>query len=364
MNGRVYDPLLGRFGKPAPMTESPFSTQGWNRYSYVGNSPVNFTDPSGYCFMGCFWQPAFQAIGNFFRQCWRVVLNITVTGLCHLATGPNPGCAAFGSFVAGMTSGNLGQAVRSAVIAFVTAAAFDAVGTATLGPGHKMPDLLSPKHLANMAGHALVGCVSAAAQGRRCGPGALSAAAGSFAGPILRDLGFHRNLVAHAVVGGIASVAGGGNFANGAITAAYGYLFNALGDLPPAPPGYNSATWRYAPFIDELNVIDHRLIDPEGRIWRAHPEDVGHWRHWDARDPNDPDGGGGNQDRWPEKSKKPWPTQIRAPYGDQSGSDPSGNAPQWQPPSQPSIDPFIGIMPPFGPGTLPIFRMPLVPVFP
>lgn len=68
MNGRVYDPLLGRFGTPDPMTENPFSTQGWNRYSYVGNSPVNFTDPSGYCFMGCFWQPVFRAIGNFLRQ--------------------------------------------------------------------------------------------------------------------------------------------------------------------------------------------------------------------------------------------------------------------------------------------------------
>ena len=40
MNGRVYDPLLARFGTPDPMTESPFSMQGWNRYSYVGNSPL------------------------------------------------------------------------------------------------------------------------------------------------------------------------------------------------------------------------------------------------------------------------------------------------------------------------------------
>ena len=47
MNGRVYDPLLGRFGTADPTTENPFSTQGWNRYSYVCNSPLNFTDPSG-----------------------------------------------------------------------------------------------------------------------------------------------------------------------------------------------------------------------------------------------------------------------------------------------------------------------------
>jgi hypothetical protein len=52
MNGRVHDPLLARFGTPDPMTENPFSAQGWNRYSYVGNSPVNFADPTGYCLPG------------------------------------------------------------------------------------------------------------------------------------------------------------------------------------------------------------------------------------------------------------------------------------------------------------------------
>ena len=41
MNGRVYDPLLARFGTPDPMMENPFSTQGRNRYSYVDNSPVS-----------------------------------------------------------------------------------------------------------------------------------------------------------------------------------------------------------------------------------------------------------------------------------------------------------------------------------
>jgi len=49
MNGRVYDPIIGRFTSADPTTENPLSSQGWNRYSYVGNSPLNFTDPSGYC---------------------------------------------------------------------------------------------------------------------------------------------------------------------------------------------------------------------------------------------------------------------------------------------------------------------------
>jgi RHS repeat-associated protein len=83
MNGRVYDPLLGRFGTPDPMTENPFSTQGWNRYSYVGNSPTNFADPSGYCFLGCFWKPIFKAIGNFFKENWGAILQIAAAFVCQ-----------------------------------------------------------------------------------------------------------------------------------------------------------------------------------------------------------------------------------------------------------------------------------------
>jgi hypothetical protein len=192
------------------MTESPFSTQGWNRYSYVGNSPLNFTDPSGYCFLGCFWKPLFKAIGNFFRQSWRAILQITVTAVCHLATGPNPGCAALGSFVSGLTSGNLGLALRGAAIAFFTAAAFQ--GVAKMAGGD---------FLAKVAGHAAVGCLSAVASGGRCGRGAVSAAAGA--------MGTQFGLIGSSVFGGLASVATGGNFANGAVTAAYGYLFNACG---------------------------------------------------------------------------------------------------------------------------------------
>jgi RHS repeat-associated protein len=228
MNGRVYDPLLGRFGTPDPMTESPFSTQGWNRYSYVGNSPLNFTDPSGYCFMGCFWKPIFKAIGNFFKQSWRAIVNIAVTAACQFVTNGmgGPACAALGGFVAGITSGDLGLAIRGAVTAYITAAAMFGVGEIT----KHNPNFMSPAHLANMAGHALVGCGSSIMQGGRCGPGALSGAAGSFTSPLLRNLGVQRNLVAHAVGGGVASVAAGGNFANGAVTAAFGYLFNDCGD--------------------------------------------------------------------------------------------------------------------------------------
>ena len=235
MNGKVYDPLLARFGTADPMTESPFSTQGWNRYSYVGNSPLNFTDPSGYCFMGCFWQSAFRAIGNFFRENWRSLVQLAAVALI---CGPGaPICAGIVTgIVVGVTSGDLGLALRSGFIAAVTAGAFEVVGDLTgnfegslpwLG-GHGPLEFGSPAHLFNIAGHAAVGCGSAVASGGKCGPGALSGAVGSFAGPLLRGLDFVLKLVATSVLGGLASVAAGGKFGNGALTAAFGYLFNEV----------------------------------------------------------------------------------------------------------------------------------------
>jgi RHS repeat-associated protein len=48
MNGRVYDPGLARFLSADPHIQDPSNLQSWNRYSYVLNNPLAYTDPSGY----------------------------------------------------------------------------------------------------------------------------------------------------------------------------------------------------------------------------------------------------------------------------------------------------------------------------
>lgn len=48
MNGRLYDPVLARFVSADPYVDNPFDLQSLNRYSYVNNNPLGFTDPSGY----------------------------------------------------------------------------------------------------------------------------------------------------------------------------------------------------------------------------------------------------------------------------------------------------------------------------
>ena len=50
MNGRLYDPLLGRFLSPDPIVANPADGQQWNLYSYAGNSPLSHVDPSGLWF--------------------------------------------------------------------------------------------------------------------------------------------------------------------------------------------------------------------------------------------------------------------------------------------------------------------------
>ena len=47
MNGRLYDAKLHRFLQPDNYVQDPSNTQNYNRYGYVLNNPLKYTDPSG-----------------------------------------------------------------------------------------------------------------------------------------------------------------------------------------------------------------------------------------------------------------------------------------------------------------------------
>ena len=47
MNGRVYDPIVGRMLSPDNFIQAPGYSQSLNRYSYCWNNPLKYTDPSG-----------------------------------------------------------------------------------------------------------------------------------------------------------------------------------------------------------------------------------------------------------------------------------------------------------------------------
>lgn len=249
LNGRVYDPTVGRFTSADPLVGAEFNTQGWNRYSYVGNNPLRYTDPSGMCFLGCFWKPIFHGIGSIFRAIAQVPVvgqAVDFAAAYYICSpGGAPEClaeatAATTAVSAGITSGKLGDAIKAGVITYATAEAFMKVGDltgghvnldGTFGPGRVTPGnyFLSGPHIANIVGHALVGCAAGAASGSGCGPGALSAGLGAAAAPGVVQTGFAGGFVAESIIGGVGSVAGGGKFLSGASTAGFGYLFNQLG---------------------------------------------------------------------------------------------------------------------------------------
>jgi RHS repeat-associated protein len=247
LNGRVYDPLVARMMSADPIVDDPMNGQTWNRYSYVGNNPLTFTDPSGYCFLGCgtMGNLGRMQLGTLFRQNPMLgsIVEIAATGTCGFLVqfGCQPQVVAVlaSTIIAGITSGRLGKDVlRAGIVTTATVAAFAVVGSVTSGmPGAiKGPDgtdgtfdPFSEGHLANIAGHALVGCGASVASGGKCGPGALAGGVTSLAGPYIYGLKFEVAVVANAALGGAAAVLGGGKFENGAITGAFGYMFNAAG---------------------------------------------------------------------------------------------------------------------------------------
>ena len=118
MGARVYDPGLGRFVSPDPLVDRPDSTQGLNRYAYVENNPVTFTDPSGFGL-----RRQFKKLGKFFRRLSKRVGRTasTIEGagdllFCIVGAVPSGG-AACGFFIASVATDDPGkrQAVTDAV---------------------------------------------------------------------------------------------------------------------------------------------------------------------------------------------------------------------------------------------------------
>ncbi len=66
---RFYDPWTGQFTQADSIVPDPGNPQSLNRYSYVYNNPLRYTDPSGYCIVNVGpLNDACDAVGNFFTE--------------------------------------------------------------------------------------------------------------------------------------------------------------------------------------------------------------------------------------------------------------------------------------------------------
>jgi len=156
MNGRVYDPVTARFLSADPTIQFPDNLQSYNRYSYVLNNPLAFTDPSGY--------GLFKTIGRLWHnQYVRTALAITaaaVTGQVWMAQFGSSFAFAnsiAGGFVGGLVqTGNLNGAVHGAF----SAGLFYGAGQINQGIDSSVGRGVTK---------ALAGCISAQSSGGKCG---------------------------------------------------------------------------------------------------------------------------------------------------------------------------------------------------
>jgi RHS repeat-associated protein len=231
MNGRIYDPYIGRFMSADPYIQALYELQSHNRYAYVMNNPLLYTDPSGYSWLGSLWKDLTGSSWVSFRDnVVKPVIIIAIayyTGQWGLAQGW--GAIGAGAFAGGV-SGAIGAAIngqdpiRGALVGAFSGAAFGWAG------GVGGDGLVGANSTARYLAHAAAGCASSLASGggaSGCGRGAASAVIGKWV-TNNSNFGLVGNGIAATVSGGVTSLVMGGSFANGATTAAYGYLFNCV----------------------------------------------------------------------------------------------------------------------------------------
>lgn len=218
MNGRIYDPVLGRFLQADPYVQDMFNSQSLNRYSYVLNNPLAYTDPTGY------WGHREQ---GYVRMAAAIVISVWTGGMAAGAAtwGEAAAWATAGGFASGMVASGNG---KGAVMGGLTSLAFLGVNYAVVGGdlnALKAGGLSTKQYAARALTSGVAGGVLASIQGQRFGSGFLSAGLGAALNPAVEGITsdpYGQGFIA-AIVGGTVSEASGGKFANGAVTAAFSY---------------------------------------------------------------------------------------------------------------------------------------------
>jgi RHS repeat-associated protein len=83
MNGRMYDPLVGRFLNADPYVQMPDNTQSYNRYSYCLNNPLKYTDPDGKWFFSLIFPGVGTVIDIFL---WSATIDYATQAITNYVT--------------------------------------------------------------------------------------------------------------------------------------------------------------------------------------------------------------------------------------------------------------------------------------
>ncbi len=219
-NARIYDPTLGRFLSPDSVTQNIYDMQLLNRFSYVGNNPLSFTDPTGHLFGVDDFFIAFVLVAVLAPEIHQIpILGSLATILAGFGCGPlGPVCAGIiAAEVTGIQGGTMAQAFKAFALTTFEGEAFKTI---------QLQASWSTAERALAAG--MVGGITSVAGGGHFAGGFLAAGLSTIAAPSVEQINSRiGGTLASAVLGGVGSVLGGGKFANGAVTGAFAYMAGA-----------------------------------------------------------------------------------------------------------------------------------------
>ncbi|GGF03839.1 RHS repeat-associated core domain-containing protein [Flavobacterium limi] len=251
MNGRLYDPVLRSFLMPDNFIQQPENTQNYNRYSYVLNNPLMYTDPSG---------EAYELLAAIGIGAAIAFTSYTLTAL--LADVPfSIGGLAKATFIGAATSAvtfGIGTAA-STITNFYLRAAVSAVAHGTFQGG--MTAISGGKFWSGFASGALSSIAASAWRGGTSTTSQVDGDLTIFSDKTITGIGFGGDagtIAFGTVIGGASAALTGGNFWQGAATglviSGLNHVMHESGDKN----GNQLSTRRYA--VDKNgNIVSESL---------------------------------------------------------------------------------------------------------
>jgi RHS repeat-associated protein len=284
MNGRVYDADIGRFISADPFIQDRTNLQALNRYSYVQNNPLSYTDPSGY-----FLKKAFKKLKKLVKAVVKAATNYAkalvvkplksalraiskVPGLSTVVgavacgfTGPGAGAcwATFGQIMAGLHAAiglvngqSIGSVLQGAAVGFVASGVPGGEGFWSAGLAGSIGSAVGNQ----VAGALVSGGIAAKAQGGKFIDGIKSAA------------------ISMGITAGIKSLMSGNQVAEldlrlaDASDCSQSYACSAAalaaqGGSAYKPAGQACATRDSQCWLSQMSLEDRAQVDTAGEVW-------------------------------------------------------------------------------------------------
>lgn len=244
MDGRMYDPVVGRFISADPFIQSPDFTQSLNRYAYCINNPLSLIDPSGYSWFSKNWKSITASIVGIAVSVVTLGSGTTIGAV--IIAGAAGGAA--GALTGALLNGtNIGQIAKSTFMGAFGGSASGFLNFAS-GGGTIWEQLF--KHTFSQ------GWLEGVQGGNMFHGFMMGAVSGAGGYGINKTTSMTKTLkiISASIVSGTIDEIGGGKFANGAVTGAFSFLFNDYMHLRKTRMHYRDKKFVTFPFDEKVGA--------------------------------------------------------------------------------------------------------------